>query len=88
MSIFFNKTEYNPHEKTAANIHKSPLVKFKFIKFIKSALEIISMTPKIEKIMPKNWIGYVGVLKINQEKKIINNGVMDVIIDELITIDV
>ena len=38
--------------------------------------------------MPKNCLGYVGVLKINQEKKMINNGVIDVIIDELITIDV
>ena len=57
-------------------------------KILKLALEIINMTPIRDKIMPKNCLGYVGVLKINQEKKMINNGVIDVIIDELITIDV
>ena len=88
LSIFFNRTEYKPHEKTAASIHKSPIVKSKLTKLFKLALEIIRRTPIIDNIIPKNCIKYVWVLKINHEKSIINSGVIEAIIEELITIDV
>ena len=41
--------------------------------------------PIKDKKIPKNWIEVVLVLKINQEKKIIRTGVIDVISEELIT---
>jgi len=42
----------------------------------------------IDNIIPKNCMKYVGVLYITHEKRIINKGVIEAIIDELITIDV
>ena len=64
------------------------MVKSKLIKLLKLALEIIRSTPIIDNIIPKNCIKYVLVLKINPEKSIINSGVIEVVIEELITIDV
>jgi len=63
-------------------------VKFKLKRLLIFAFEIISRTPMIDSIIPKNCIKYVGVLYITHEKKIINKGVIEAIIDELITIDV
>ena len=48
--------------------------------------KIIKITPKIDSNIPKNWKDDGLVFSINQEKKIINNGAIDPIIDALITI--
>ena len=48
--------------------------------------KIIQITPKIDSKIPKNWKNDGLVFSINQEKKIINNGAIDPIIDALITI--
>ena len=48
--------------------------------------KIIKITPKIDSKIPKNWKEDGLVFNINQEKKIINNGAIEPIIDALITI--
>ena len=60
-----------------------------FLKWINTILSSYLVIENIQnKIIPKNCIKFVWVLKIIHEKNIINSGVIEVIIEELITIDV
>ena len=86
LSIFRNKTEYKHQEITAANIHKSPEVKYRLYKLFKLPFKIIENAPRRDKIIPANCSLVVFVLKINHEKPIIITGATDAIRVELITI--
>ena len=54
LSIFFSNTEYKHQEITAANIHKSPAVKYKLYKLFKLPFRTIAKAPSKDKTIPVN----------------------------------
>ena len=68
------KIEYTAQPIAAPNIHKSPEVNLKLIKYVKSPLQIIVKTPKRHIIKPKILDKFILSLKNKTESNIIKIG--------------
>ena len=73
------KIEYTAQPIAAPNIHKSPEVNLKLIKYAKSPLQIIVKTPKRHIIKPKILDRFILSLKNKTESNIIKIGVSNIL---------
>ena len=83
--LFFKYAEYIPQAIIAPIINKSPLLKFKVSKILRSSLVIIARIPNIEINNPDIWKIFVFSIFNKKQTKIIVTGIAVLKSDALIT---